>query len=285
MWTRQGATCRPTALLAQQARVINSLSDWGRYVMALTSPLVVIREFRTGETFLVLLYVQLNRTDSGGSASTSHLTEIDCELMAPTEVCSVPGLQRGATTRNRDTNHGKVLECELLGRIKLNISGLRNGFTCSWNIKIHAFEWMLHGTEKCVSEKSASVASVVFLVLILDAFVSEDNHRHYTWHGKGYTTQWHTYYPLKSERIIYGAGRTLLLLHTSQHLHCTRSVSDELFVSPSVFMAEQAYKPPLSRSSAVRWSVSAFSPDIRIACRRITKKRLLQIVPIKIRLN
>lgn len=59
--------------------------------------IIVICGILTGDTFLVLLYVQLNRMDSGGSASTSHRTGIECILIAPTEFCSVPGLQRGAT--------------------------------------------------------------------------------------------------------------------------------------------------------------------------------------------
>uniref|UniRef100_A0A182UJL1 Ubiquitin-like domain-containing protein n=1 Tax=Anopheles melas TaxID=34690 RepID=A0A182UJL1_9DIPT len=42
--------------------------------MVLTSPCELMREFSTGDTLRVLLYVQLNRTPSGGSASTSHLT-------------------------------------------------------------------------------------------------------------------------------------------------------------------------------------------------------------------
>lgn len=53
----------------------------------------------TGETFLVLLYVQLKRIDSAGSASTSHRTSTECMFMEPTDVCSVPGLQRGASEK------------------------------------------------------------------------------------------------------------------------------------------------------------------------------------------
>uniref|UniRef100_A0A1B0BBE7 Uncharacterized protein n=1 Tax=Glossina palpalis gambiensis TaxID=67801 RepID=A0A1B0BBE7_9MUSC len=39
--------------------------------------------------------VRGDMTDSKGSASTSHLIGMDCILTAPTDVCSVPGLQRG----------------------------------------------------------------------------------------------------------------------------------------------------------------------------------------------
>lgn len=38
MCTRQGVVWRPTELLAQQASVINSESDCGRYVTVLASP-------------------------------------------------------------------------------------------------------------------------------------------------------------------------------------------------------------------------------------------------------
>lgn len=61
---------------------------------------IYIQQTLTGDTFLVLLYVQLNRIVSGGSASTSQRTGIECILIAPTFVCSVPGLQRGATVIN-----------------------------------------------------------------------------------------------------------------------------------------------------------------------------------------
>lgn len=54
----------------------------------------------TGETFRVLLYVQENFTWSAGSASTSHRTSIECIFIEPTEVCSVPGLHRGASGKN-----------------------------------------------------------------------------------------------------------------------------------------------------------------------------------------
>lgn len=56
-----------------------------------------IKEKLTGDTFLVLLYVQLNRIGSAGSASTSQRTSIECILIEPTDDCSVPGLQRGAS--------------------------------------------------------------------------------------------------------------------------------------------------------------------------------------------
>lgn len=58
----------------------------------------------TGETFLVLLYVQLKRICSAGSASTSHRTSIECILIEPTDVCSVPGLQRGASEKVKRAN-------------------------------------------------------------------------------------------------------------------------------------------------------------------------------------
>lgn len=68
------------------------------------------RRALTGETFLVLLYVQLKRICSAGSASTSHRTSIECILIEPTDVCSVPGLQRGASEKvkraNREQSEG-----------------------------------------------------------------------------------------------------------------------------------------------------------------------------------
>ena len=83
--------------------------------MVLTSPCELMREFSTGDTLRVLLYVQLNRTPSGGSASTSHLTCSECMFSEPTEVCSVPGLQRGATVeknvkKERERERGKRRE-------------------------------------------------------------------------------------------------------------------------------------------------------------------------------
>ena len=50
------------------------------------------------------------------------------------------------------------------------------------------------------------------------------------------------------------------------YLHCTLRYKDELRVSPSVFVAAQAYEPPLSRSNIVRCSVSVFSPVILMPC-------------------
>lgn len=47
MWTRHGAVCLPTVLLAQQASVINSESVCGRYVTVLASPFDCILEFST----------------------------------------------------------------------------------------------------------------------------------------------------------------------------------------------------------------------------------------------
>lgn len=62
----------------------------------------------TGETFLVLLYVQWNLTTSAGSASTSHLTCIECIFKAPTDICSVPGLHLGATAKKSTTNKNRL---------------------------------------------------------------------------------------------------------------------------------------------------------------------------------
>lgn len=47
MWTRHGAVCLPTTLLAQHASVINSESVCGRYVMVLVSPFDCILELST----------------------------------------------------------------------------------------------------------------------------------------------------------------------------------------------------------------------------------------------
>lgn len=54
MWMRQGVSWRPTVLLAQHASV-SSESDGARYVMVLTKPFDVIREFKT--------YVRIIRVD------------------------------------------------------------------------------------------------------------------------------------------------------------------------------------------------------------------------------
>lgn len=70
----------------------------------------------TGDTFRVLLYVQLNRIFSAGSASTSQRTSIECIFMDPTDDCSVPGLHRGASVNvhihlmqfNRKAMHFKI---------------------------------------------------------------------------------------------------------------------------------------------------------------------------------
>lgn len=58
------------------------------------------QSLHTGDTFRVLLYVQLNRIFSAGSASTSQRTSIECIFMDPTDDCSVPGLQRGASVKS-----------------------------------------------------------------------------------------------------------------------------------------------------------------------------------------
>lgn len=73
------------------------------FVPGCCGPIMLIKwKEHTGDTFLVLLYVQLKRIDSGGSASTSHFTFSECMLMAPIDVCSVPGLQRGASDDGDD---------------------------------------------------------------------------------------------------------------------------------------------------------------------------------------
>lgn len=46
IWIKQGISWRPTELLAQHASV-SSASDGARYVIVLTSPFDVIREFKT----------------------------------------------------------------------------------------------------------------------------------------------------------------------------------------------------------------------------------------------
>lgn len=62
------------------------------------------------------------------------------------------------------------------------------------------------------------------------------------------------------------------------YLHCTLRYKDELRVSPSVFFAAQAYEPPLSRSSIVRWRVSVFSPVILMPCSKRNGEKVFNIV-------
>lgn len=68
------------------------------------------KRVHTGETFRVLLYVQLKRIFSAGSASTSQRTSIECIFIEPTDDCSVPGLHLGASiTYNKNTNQQKCV--------------------------------------------------------------------------------------------------------------------------------------------------------------------------------
>lgn len=79
---------------------VSHTQQWKQLTATLCEIIFYIQQTLTGDTFRVLLYVQLNRMASGGSASTSQRTGIECILIAPTDVCSVPGLQRGATVIN-----------------------------------------------------------------------------------------------------------------------------------------------------------------------------------------
>lgn len=77
------------------------------------------QKVRTGETFRVLLYVQLKRIFSAGSASTSQRTSIECIFIEPTADCSVPGLHLGASIKpNTNTHTEKKMEHMKSNQIK-----------------------------------------------------------------------------------------------------------------------------------------------------------------------